>query len=155
DISFPFMKASRMIFEGVPSSRFIKPDDGLPMAFWRKAHTICYEAVLPDSLSERQRMVAIMDDLNLKLGLKMRIEERKIPCLVVKKGQPSDHSAAKTGVGWSQRKLSIALMLWDINLPDGLPVVNTVGNSRMIWESTENPLGFIEMLKANGLIVEE
>jgi thiol-disulfide isomerase/thioredoxin len=53
---------------------------------WYAENSYCYEAVLPGQWNEAEVRNKLKNDLDLFLGLKSKIEKRKIRCLVLKPG---------------------------------------------------------------------
>lgn len=151
----PYMKQTRMVFENVPKERFIRQQKDLPMALWERKYAISYESVLPDSLSEQARMKVIMADLNLKLGLHMRIENRSIPCWVVDSAV-TPVIAFSPDSTWSKTRLSDFLFQLDIRSPDSPPVINRADGNKQVWVRKWKDLESLkEIMRLNGLRLTE
>ncbi|MBK1442579.1 redoxin domain-containing protein [Parapedobacter sp. ISTM3] len=67
--------------------------------YWHEAHTYCFEMVTPASMPEGRRKQLLIAELNGKLGLHCRVEEREIDCykLVASEKTSAAESAAKGG----------------------------------------------------------
>ena len=78
----PLMKKERIILEVDDRFSFEKPDS-VVQSIWEQEHAISYESILPVELPEKERMKRIVADLNNKLGLCARLEERSAQVWIV------------------------------------------------------------------------
>lgn len=77
---------------------------------WERKNALCYETVLPDSLTEGAQGEKMLDDLNRLLRLKGRVERRKIPCFVlVQKGEVNSQQLQKTDLARSMSRIMMSL----------------------------------------------
>ncbi|SEO05055.1 hypothetical protein SAMN05216436_1308 [bacterium A37T11] len=151
----PFMKPARIFVESGDPTAFVRPEE-MPEALWAQKYDLCYESVLPDSLTEKQRMETLIRDLNNKLRLDVRIEKRPILCLVIREtGIPlpaSEYSIKE----WTNQPLEDFIFLLDINQQNSLPVINFSKHPKNIyihaWKGEEE---LKNMLKINGLSIQK
>lgn len=150
--TLPYMKGQRIILEGLDKSAYIfeKSDSGYK-ADWDRAHAISYESLLPDTLDKKSRMMRIMADLDNKLGLHGRIEERSVKCWVIKKGNEK-----KAGLGDSKQPYSDFVFLLDLK-KDIPPVIDESGyNGNIATGSWTDFVSLRRLLLGNGLdLIEE
>lgn len=73
---------------------------------WERKNALCYETVLPDSLTLAEQGRRMVADLDRLLRLKGRVERRKMPCLVlVQKGEANLKQSHKTDLAKSMSRI--------------------------------------------------
>lgn len=73
---------------------------------WQRKNALCYETVLPDSLTLAEQGRRMIADLDRLLRLKSRVERRMMPCLVlVKKGEVNLKKVYKTDLAKSMYRI--------------------------------------------------
>ncbi|WP_316841978.1 TlpA family protein disulfide reductase [Pedobacter gandavensis] len=108
-----------VILEGKDKSTyFYNSRDGFQEE-WTRKNALCYETVLPDSLTEAAQGKRMVEDLDRLLRLRGRVERRKMPCLVlVQKGELNPKQMHKTDVA-----TSIFRIVMSINIERKYPPV--------------------------------
>lgn len=115
----PLMKKERIVLEVSDRSSFEKPDS-VVQSIWEQLHSIGYESILPSYLSEVERMTRIVADLNNKLGLHARLENREAQVWLVEKVK----STSKVDVGQKTgQPLALKMGLLEVMYPTIPPIV--------------------------------
>jgi thiol-disulfide isomerase/thioredoxin len=115
----PFMKDQRIILEVEQPDRYEKPKEAVASQ-WKKQHAFCYEAIWPSDMEDKICYARIIDDLNNKLGIWIRLEERPVKCWVVTKKEDKLPKQRQHSV----QPLKIALTLLEINHRAFPPIIN-------------------------------
>ena len=77
---------------------------------WERKNALCYETVLPDSLTEAAQGKRMVADLDRLLRLKGRVERRMMPCLVlVQKGEVNSQQLQNTDLARSMSRIMMSL----------------------------------------------
>ncbi|WP_293928323.1 TlpA family protein disulfide reductase [Sphingobacterium sp. UBA6320] len=93
----PYMKDSRIMIERSDKERFLfKEERSRYQEIWRRNYGISYEANFDLELDEKERALAMIRDLELKLGVRTAIELKTVKCWVIKDegkdiGKPDDN----------------------------------------------------------------
>lgn len=111
---------------------------------WKRKNVYCYESVLPIDTPPLTRVEKIRDDLNLALGLEVRMEERLTEVYVLKKRgdlKPSAGGMAANNFEQatpykSMKNAGLGALLHELNYAEGnLPVLDETGfDGRMDME---------------------
>lgn len=91
------------------SKYFYKATDGFQEE-WERKNALCYETVLPDSLTTAEQGRIMVADLDRLLRLKSRVERRKMLCLVlVQKGEVTLKQMRKTDLAKNMSRIVMSL----------------------------------------------
>jgi thiol-disulfide isomerase/thioredoxin len=115
----PLMKKERIVLEVSDRSSFEKPDS-VVQSIWEQQHSIGYESILPSYLSEMERMMRIVADLNNKLGLHARLENREAQVWLVEKAKSTSNVASGQKTG---QPLALKMGLLEVMYPAIPPIV--------------------------------
>lgn len=132
---FPFFTApNRMILEVKDSNYYVFDSNKNYKARWDIDHAFSYESVFPDSISKSRRSDIIVEQLNGFLGLKGRIETRKVKCLILTKEK--SHNVESDTSSFFHKKPIKELIRWldTTNQISGqyLPIVDETRYSGLI-----------------------
>lgn len=116
----PLMKKERIVLEVDDPYSFVKPDS-LVQSIWEQRTAISYESILPIDLTEKQRMKRIVVDLNNKLGLCARLEERLAKVWIVQKINAKNN--VKLNEKQASQPLALKLGLLEIMYPTIPPLI--------------------------------
>lgn len=80
---------------------------------WNEKYKYCYQMIVPDSFSLKQKAALAFDDLNRKLGtiygIKASIEKRKVKCLILERTSDIDKLTGSLIPKIEQDKYSLAI----------------------------------------------
>ncbi|MEJ5144270.1 TlpA family protein disulfide reductase [Sphingobacterium sp. MYb388] len=147
----PYMKDSRIMIDRFDKERFIfEREKSGYQQIWNQKYAVSYEANFDLELDEKRRMLAMIRDLELKLGVKTFIESRRVRCWVIKdEGRQvgkSDHNG--------QAIDDFAFML-DLNA-DRPPVVNESKNlNKYMFKGQSDFIELQRSLKEFGFLLTE
>lgn len=135
DVPVSFPVPNRYLWEVKnPSEYHFRKGDGYRAA-WNREHAICYEAVFPDSLSQKALYRKVVEDIDQFFNLSGRWEKRKITCLELIKTGQGDRLKASGGKAE------------EISLNGPVKKFRNVPLSSLVWllnEQAENPPVFDE-----------
>src|SRR5690606_38549416 len=80
----PLMKRERIVIEAEHPERYEMPK-GMSPSLWKQQYAFCYEATWPLDMEDKTCYARIIDDLNNKLGVRVRLEQRPVKCWLVSK----------------------------------------------------------------------
>lgn len=114
----PLMKRERIVIEAEHPERYEMPK-GMSPSLWKQQYAFCYEATWPLDMDDKTCYARIIDDLNNKLGVRVRLEQRPVKCWLVSKAA---HGLPNTRKSEGQ-PLKIALALLEISHAGFPPVL--------------------------------
>ncbi len=125
-IRFPH---SQIILKVKDSSRFIFDSKKFYRREWDEKNRWCYESLLPLSMNEEQRHSRIFKDIDFYFGIKGELDNKTLPCLILKPTAPSGNKPLKA---------TDSLTLWAIinqlnNEYSGTPIFNSIPSTNRTW----------------------
>lgn len=91
-----FESDSRIIFEVVDKSRFIWPSASTEINAWKSENMYSYESMIPFA-NQKEVFLVLQQDLNRYLPYDVKVESRKVKCLVLTRLSLSDKIKSKGG----------------------------------------------------------
>ncbi|QQD13137.1 TlpA family protein disulfide reductase [Sphingobacterium sp. UDSM-2020] len=153
--TLPLMKKERIVIELNNKGDYQVPDS-VPQAIWTQRHAFCYESTWPLEMEEHEIMNRIMRDLNNKLGLNVRLEDRVTPVWLVSNGKDKVESS-----GMDQKnqleEIGTWTMLLEISNPTFPPIVlKGVEKSHLVdTDKVSDFKTFQAVITKNGLVATE
>lgn len=110
---------SQIILNVKDSSRYILDETKYFRRQWMEQNTFCYESILPGSITKAIQQQRIWNELDFYFGIHTVMEERAIPCLVLRQiRQPAKLSSIVNGA------VSISTIVYEMNQTySGIPVL--------------------------------
>jgi len=114
---------TQIVLQVGDSARYIPDESITPWHDWMAANSYCYEAVLPDTMTEAAQQQRIGRELDFYLGLQTRLEQREMDCLLLRK---KTVLPAKLPEG--EESFSLATIVYELNqVFSGQPVLVDAG----------------------------
>lgn len=148
----PYMKDSRIMIERSDKERFLfKEEQSRYQEIWRRSYGISYEANFDLQVDEKKRKLAMIQDLELKLGVRTALELRTVKCWVIKDGGKEISKPDDNG-----QTIDDFAFLFDLD-PYRPPVINESKNlNKYMLKGTSDFTELKRNLKEFGfLLVEE
>ena len=116
-IEFPH---TQVVLQVRDSARYILDESRIPWHDWMADHSYCYEAVLPDTMTETAQRQQISRELDFYLGLQAKMEQREMDCLLLRRRAVAMPVKLPEG----EESYSLATIVFELNqVFSGLPVL--------------------------------
>lgn len=153
-INFPILKmyliafghlfafpANHIVLEVKDKNNYIYDKSRGYAADWNQKHSYSYESNLPSTITDKERLRLMAQDMNKYLSLYGRMETRRLQCLILSlskndislfqtKGEKHLNTLSETTGAKALRNARLSNLVWKMNdMPGTMPVVDETGYS--------------------------